>query len=67
MHLHCDDNIWIVTDGGKEDIDGYYGWLIATDTTIMWEGKGYVQSNLLLLETQCMVGVRHLAVIVFLK
>eukprot|EP00957_Ditylum_brightwellii_P195317 14880668-Ditylum_brightwellii.AAC.1 len=67
LHLHCNDNIWIVTDGGKEDTDRYYGWVIATDTTIMWEGKGYVQSKPLLLKTQHTERVGHLAAIVFLK
>ena len=37
--------IWIVTDGGVSDSIGYYGWVIATDTTILYESQGSVQGN----------------------
>jgi len=37
--------IWLVTDGGVSDSIGYFGWVIATDTTILFEGKGSVQGN----------------------
>eukprot|EP00957_Ditylum_brightwellii_P173109 13179082-Ditylum_brightwellii.AAC.1 len=58
------DRIWLVTYGGKADNDEYYGWVLATDSTILWEGKGYVQSNPDLLESQCMEGMSHLSIMV---
>eukprot|EP00957_Ditylum_brightwellii_P185222 14104904-Ditylum_brightwellii.AAC.1 len=67
MHLQCDDNIWIVTDKGKEDTDRYYSWVIAMDTTILWKGKGYIQTNPTLLEMQCTEGVGHLAAVAQIK
>ena len=56
-----------MTDGGVAEEDGYYGWVIATDTTILWEGNGYVPSNPKLLETLRAEGSSHLAMMVFLK
>ena len=38
-------NIWIVSDGGLANTSGYYGWVIASDTDILHEGKGRVPSN----------------------
>eukprot|EP00957_Ditylum_brightwellii_P002951 225564-Ditylum_brightwellii.AAC.1 len=67
IHIQCKDALWLVSDGGKEEDDGYYRWVIATDTEIIWEGRGYVQANKNLLETQQTEGVGHLAAALFLK
>eukprot|EP00957_Ditylum_brightwellii_P147380 11222249-Ditylum_brightwellii.AAC.1 len=37
VHLHLADKIWLVTDGGVAEEGGYFGWVIATETTILWE------------------------------
>ena len=37
--------LWIVTDAGVTDNTDYFGWVIATDTTILFEGKGTVPGN----------------------
>eukprot|EP00957_Ditylum_brightwellii_P201824 15327368-Ditylum_brightwellii.AAC.2 len=66
MHLQCADTIWHVTDGGKEENNGYYRWVLTTDTTRLWEGQGYVQSNLELLESQRTESMNHFYIIVVL-
>jgi hypothetical protein len=33
-------DIWFGTDGGDTDGNGYFGWVIATDTHILFAGKG---------------------------
>jgi hypothetical protein len=38
-------DIWLVTDGGDTDGNGYYGWVIATDTHILVKGKGLSPGN----------------------
>eukprot|EP00957_Ditylum_brightwellii_P010317 780044-Ditylum_brightwellii.AAC.1 len=38
-------HIWLATDGGMTRPDGYFGWVIATDSHILWRGGGYVQGN----------------------
>ena len=42
IHLQMADKIWLVTDGGLNNGDGYFGWVIASNTNILWEGRGYV-------------------------
>ena len=37
--------LWIVTDGGVKDSMGYYGWVIATDTSVLYESNGCVPGN----------------------
>jgi hypothetical protein len=34
--------IYLVTYGGQTEDDGYFGWAISTETTILWRGGGYV-------------------------
>eukprot|EP00957_Ditylum_brightwellii_P064446 4890706-Ditylum_brightwellii.AAC.1 len=37
--------IWLVTDGGLNTDNGYFGWVIATDKTIIWKGYEYIQGD----------------------
>ena len=41
----CAPKLWIVSDGGLCRDLGYYGWVIANDTSIIWEGRGQVPEN----------------------
>ena len=45
MELTCAQSLWIVSDGGLFQNHGYYGWVIANDTSIIWEGRGRVPGN----------------------
>ena len=45
LDLLTTDKIWIVLDGGLHDTNGYYGWVIASDNDILYEGNGRVPSN----------------------
>jgi hypothetical protein len=38
-------DIWLVTDGGDTDGNGYYGWVIATNTHILVRGKDLSPGN----------------------
>eukprot|EP00957_Ditylum_brightwellii_P036478 2762914-Ditylum_brightwellii.AAC.1 len=40
-HIELGNKLWIVADGGLKNGDGYYSWVIAMDTNILWEGRGY--------------------------
>eukprot|EP00957_Ditylum_brightwellii_P079827 6070587-Ditylum_brightwellii.AAC.1 len=37
--------IWLATDGGTTGSEGYFGWVIATDSCILWRGGSFVQGN----------------------
>eukprot|EP00957_Ditylum_brightwellii_P046355 3518143-Ditylum_brightwellii.AAC.1 len=67
VHLQLSNDLLVVTDGGKFKDDGYFGWVIATGTTILWEARGYVQSNPELLESLRTEGMSPLALMTFLK
>ena len=45
LDLLSTDTIYIVSDGGVADTEGYYGWVIATSSNIVIEGHGYVPGN----------------------
>ena len=45
MYFSCAPQLWIVSDGGLCQDIGYYGWVIANDTSIIWEGRGQVPGN----------------------
>ena len=45
LDLLSADEIYIVSDGGVADNVGYYGWVIATSSTIIIEGHGFVPGN----------------------
>eukprot|EP00957_Ditylum_brightwellii_P079307 6030248-Ditylum_brightwellii.AAC.1 len=57
----------MVTDGGMYAKDGYFGWVIATETTILWEARGYVQANPNMIESLRTEGMSQLALMTFLK
>eukprot|EP00957_Ditylum_brightwellii_P056563 4288074-Ditylum_brightwellii.AAC.1 len=61
------NKLQIVTDRGLKQGDGYYGWMITTDMNIIWEGRGYVQSNADIVESLRTEGMTHLAAATFLK
>eukprot|EP00957_Ditylum_brightwellii_P114986 8770131-Ditylum_brightwellii.AAC.1 len=50
-HIELGDKLWIVTDVGLKQGDGYFGSVIATDKNILWKGREYVQSNADLVES----------------
>eukprot|EP00957_Ditylum_brightwellii_P180806 13774301-Ditylum_brightwellii.AAC.1 len=66
-HIELGDKLWIVTDRGLKQGDGYYDWVIATDTNILWEGRGYAQSDAELVESLCMEVMAYLVGATFLK
>ena len=37
--------LWCGTDGGAKDGKGYFGWVIATATEILWRGKDKANGN----------------------
>ena len=39
------DELWIVSDGGTHNGLGYFGWVIATSTSVLWEDYGQVPGN----------------------
>ena len=47
MHLDLAsaDTIWIVSDGGKDSENGYYGWIITDASHIICKGKGHTTGN----------------------
>ena len=45
LDLLSAETIYIVSDGGTVNNEGYYGWVIATSSTIIIEGHGYVPGN----------------------
>ena len=40
MEFLCSDHLWLVSDGGLAGDLGYYGWVIANDSKVIWEGRG---------------------------
>eukprot|EP00978_Attheya_sp_CCMP212_P027776 scaffold93923_cov54-Attheya_sp.AAC.1 len=55
-----------VTDGGAIEGHGYFGWVIATDTYIIWRGKGKVLGNPHLMESLRTESVGMLSLTLFL-
>lgn len=37
--------MWIVSDGSHKEEKGTYGWVIATDTNVVWQGNGRARGN----------------------
>eukprot|EP00957_Ditylum_brightwellii_P192678 14671273-Ditylum_brightwellii.AAC.1 len=66
-HIQLCDKIWLVTDEGMHAKDRYFGWVIATETTILWEARGYVQANPEMLESLRTEGMSHLSLMTFSK
>eukprot|EP00957_Ditylum_brightwellii_P042699 3233550-Ditylum_brightwellii.AAC.1 len=50
-HLQMGSELWVAADGGVKGSLGYFGWVIATETQVLWEGKGQSQSNPELIES----------------
>ena len=65
-HLKMGSALWIATDGGAKGPLGYFGWVIATDTNILWKGKGQAYSNPDLIESLRAESIGLLAAIRFL-
>eukprot|EP00957_Ditylum_brightwellii_P192070 14621560-Ditylum_brightwellii.AAC.1 len=59
--LQTTEEIWIVTDGGVNKEYGYYGFVIAMDTTILWKGNGQAYGNPQQMESQQAESVGGLA------
>jgi hypothetical protein len=59
-------DIWLITDGGDTDGNGYYGWVIATDTHILFKGKGLSPGNQELNESLRSESTAYLSVLRFL-
>lgn len=34
------ETMWIVSDGSHKDEKGTFGWVIATDTKVIWQSNG---------------------------
>eukprot|EP00957_Ditylum_brightwellii_P147237 11211681-Ditylum_brightwellii.AAC.1 len=51
--MQLQEQIYFVIDGGLDDNIGYFGWVIATDQTILWENRGHVQGEKGQIETLC--------------
>eukprot|EP00978_Attheya_sp_CCMP212_P011911 scaffold29619_cov63-Attheya_sp.AAC.6 len=51
QHLEQATNLYLVSDGGATEGHGYFGWVIATGSTVLWNGKGRVQGNTNLMES----------------
>ena len=58
--------LYFVTDGGATEGHGYFGWVIATHTKILWQGKGKVHGNPHLMESLRTESVSMLAMLLFL-
>eukprot|EP00957_Ditylum_brightwellii_P103158 7862087-Ditylum_brightwellii.AAC.1 len=43
--------LWVVSDGGVKEGYGYFGFVIATETQILWKGQGQVQGNSVQMES----------------
>eukprot|EP00957_Ditylum_brightwellii_P059261 4498348-Ditylum_brightwellii.AAC.1 len=49
--LQMSEEIWVVTDGGVNQQLGYFGFVIATSTQILWKGDGQAQGNAIQMES----------------
>ena len=45
IEIQSADNLWVVSDGGLDDKQGYYGWVIANSNRILCEGRGLTPGN----------------------
>eukprot|EP00957_Ditylum_brightwellii_P030851 2337603-Ditylum_brightwellii.AAC.1 len=46
--------LWLVNGGGIKGQLGYYGWVIATESHILWRGKGHSQGHPELIKFLCL-------------
>lgn len=50
QHTKLGTKLWIATDGGVMEGNGYFGWVIATDTEMLTSNYGHAPENPLLTE-----------------
>ena len=64
--LQTTSEIWIVLDSGAKEEYGYFGYVIATSTKIIWKGNGQACGNPQQMESQraecigCLAGLTFL-------
>eukprot|EP00957_Ditylum_brightwellii_P187191 14256934-Ditylum_brightwellii.AAC.1 len=59
--------LYYVSDRGANDSIGYFGWLIATDTTILIEGNSQAPGKESLMESLQTETIEGIALFLFLK
>jgi hypothetical protein len=64
--LQIQRSLNFVTDGGATEGHGYFGWVIATNSKILWRGKGKVLGNPHLMESLRTESVGMLSMTLFL-
>ena len=64
--LTTSKTMYLVTDGGAVEGHGYFGWVIATNSKILWRGKGRVPGNRHLMESLRTESVGMLSLTIFL-
>eukprot|EP00957_Ditylum_brightwellii_P166128 12648046-Ditylum_brightwellii.AAC.1 len=50
-HLTLGSHLWLVTGGGLKGSLRYFGWVIASNTHVLWKGYGQEQGNPDLMES----------------
>ena len=53
MKLYCTEEPFIKYNGGVSDDIGYYGWVIAKSTSIIWEDSDQVPGNAMEIDSLC--------------
>eukprot|EP00957_Ditylum_brightwellii_P102502 7812040-Ditylum_brightwellii.AAC.1 len=64
--LQTTKGIWIVLDGGVKEGFGYFGFVVATRSKVLWKGNGQSQGNHNHMESICTESSRGLAALHFL-
>eukprot|EP00957_Ditylum_brightwellii_P155434 11831294-Ditylum_brightwellii.AAC.2 len=49
--LQTTEEIWVVTNGGVNESYGYFGFVIATGSQILWKGHRQAQGNAMQMES----------------
>jgi hypothetical protein len=65
-NLKLGKELFLVSDGGDTDGSGYYGWVIANDTHILYKGSGLSPGNQELNESLRSESTGYLAILRFL-
>eukprot|EP00978_Attheya_sp_CCMP212_P006434 scaffold14672_cov61-Attheya_sp.AAC.7 len=65
-NLKLGKDIYLVTDGGDTDGNGYFGWVIANDTHILYTGMGLSPGNQELNESLRSESTAYLSILRFL-
>ena len=53
MEFCCANQLFVVSDGGVSEGLGYYGWVIANPSTIIWEGGGQGPVSAIEMDSLC--------------